>query len=113
MKSAVRRTLAAVCMASVCALASAGSPDQSPQQRTVRFADLDINHPAGAAVLYQRIRAAAHEVCRATSERDLAVAELTRSCVQDAIARAVTEVNAPKLSQYHATETSLLVVARR
>ncbi|MGN6453488.1 MAG: UrcA family protein [Steroidobacteraceae bacterium] len=112
MKSAVRRTLAAVCMASVCALASAGSPAQSPQ-RTVRFADLDINHPAGAAVLYQRIRAAAREVCRPTSERDLAVAELTRSCVQDAIARAVTEVNAPKLSQYHATETSLLVVARR
>jgi UrcA family protein len=112
MKSAVRRTLAAVCMASVCALASAGSPDQS-RHRTVRFADLDINHPAGAAVLYQRIRAAAREVCRPTSERDLAVAELTRSCVQDAIARAVTEVNAPKLSQYHETETSLLVVARR
>ena len=112
MKSAVRRTLAAVCMASVCALASAGSPDQS-LQRTVSFADLDINHPAGAAVLYQRIRAAAREVCRPTSERDLAVAELTRSCVQDAIARAVTEVNAPKLSQYHATATSLLVVARR
>jgi UrcA family protein len=112
MKSAVRRTLAAVCMASVCALASAGSPDRS-LQRTVRFADLDINHPAGAAVLYQRIRAAAREVCRPTSERDLAVAELTRSCVQDAIARAVTEVNAPKLSQYHETETGLLVVARR
>jgi len=112
MKSAVRRTLAAVCMASVCALASAGSPDQV-LQRTVRFADLDINHPAGAAVLYQRIRAAAREVCRPTSERDLAVAELTRSCVRDAIARAVTEVNAPKLSQYHETETSRLVVARR
>ena len=112
MKSAVRRTLAAVCMASVCALASAGSPDQ-PLQRTVSFADLDINHPAGAAVLYQRIRAAAREVCRPISERDLAVAELTRSCVQDAIARAVTEVNAPKLSQYHETEAHLLVVARR
>lgn len=112
MKSAVRRTLAAVSMASVCALASAGSPDPS-LRRTVSFADLDINHPAGAAVLYQRIRAAAREVCRPTSERDLAVAELARSCVQDAIARAVNEVNAPKLSQYHDTETSQLVIARR
>ena len=112
MKSAVRRTLAAVSMASVCALASAAGPDPS-LQRTVSFADLDINHPAGAAVLYQRIRAAAREVCRPTSERDLAVAELARACVQDAIVRAVNEVNAPQLSQYHQTETGLRVIARR
>lgn len=112
MKSAVRRTLVAIAMASVCAIASAGSPDQS-LARTVNFADLDISHPAGAAVLYQRIRAAAREVCRASIERDLTFAELSRSCVQDAIARAVNEVNTPTLSHYHETATGLVVVARR
>jgi UrcA family protein len=112
MKFAVRRSLAAVTMAAVCAIANAGSPNQSPQ-RTVSFADLDITHPAGVAVLYQRIRAAAREVCRASIERDLTSAKLSRSCVQDAIARAVDEVNTPTLSQYHETATGLVVVARR
>jgi len=109
MKSAVR-ALAAVTMASVCAIASAGSPDPSPQ-RTVSFADLDITHPAGAAVLYQRIRAAAREVCRSSIGHDLNFAELSGYCVQDAIARAVNEVNTPTLSRYYETATGLVVLA--
>jgi UrcA family protein len=110
MKSAVRRALGAVIMTSVFAIASAGSPDQC-LQRTVSFADLDITHPAGAAVLYERIRAAAREVCRASIEHDLNFAELSGSCVHDAIARAVNEVNTPTLSRYYETATGLVVLA--
>jgi UrcA family protein len=111
MKPAVRRALAAVTMAAVCAIASAGTPDQS-LQRTVGFSDLDITHPAGAAVLYQRIRAAAREVCRASIEHDLNFAELSGFCVQDAVARAVNEANIPTLSRCHETAIGLTVLAR-
>ena len=93
MKSAIRQTLIALALASVSAVASAGGPAES--SRTVAFADLDLTRAAGAAVLYQRIRAAALEVCRPLLERDLTFAAHSRSCVQDAIARAVNEVNAP------------------
>jgi UrcA family protein len=34
-----------------------------PRQVTVKFADLDVSHPTGAAVLYSRIQAAAAIVC--------------------------------------------------
>ena len=111
MKSAVRQTLIALTLLSVSAIASAASPAAS--SRTVGFADLDLSHPAGVAVLYQRIRTAALEVCRPLLERDLTFAARSRSCVEDAIARAVNEVNAPVLSQYHHMETRSVIVAQR
>jgi UrcA family protein len=111
MKSAIRHTLIALVLASVSAVASAGSSAES--SRTVAFGDLDLTHPAGVAVLYQRIRAAAVEVCRPVLERDLTFAAHSRSCVQEAIARAVNQVNAPALAQYTGAAGGSLIVAQR
>ena len=112
MKSAVPRALLAVAMASICTIANAGSPEQSAQ-RTVRFADLDLSRPAGIAVLYQRIRVAAREVCQPFSERDLMLLTDARSCVRDAIDHAVDDVHSLTLSRYHQTKTEALIITAR
>jgi len=112
MKSAVRRALLAVAIASICTSANAGSPDQSAQ-RTVRFADLDLSRPAGVAVLYQRIRVAAREVCQTVDERDLMLLAASRSCVRDASDRAVDDVHSLTLSRYHQTKTEALIITAR
>ena len=112
MKSAVRRALLAVAIASICTIANAGSPDQSAQ-RTVRFADLDLSRPAGVAVLYQRIRMAAREVCQPLDERDLMLLAASRSCVRDAIDHAVDDVHSLTLSRYHQTKTDAIIIAAR
>jgi UrcA family protein len=64
-------------------------------QRTVKFADLDLTHAAGAEALYARIRSAARQVC----------APSMRPCIDQAIARAVADVNAPLLTSYSMTRS--------
>jgi UrcA family protein len=109
MQSAVRRALLALTITSVCAIANAASPDGAVH-RIVGFADLDLTRPAGVAVLYQRIRAAAREVCQPLSERDLTLRAASRSCVEDAIDQAVGDIHSPTLSRYHQTKTEAPII---
>ena len=113
MQSAVRHALLAVAVASICTIANAGSSAE-PARRTVHFADLDLTRPADVAVLYQRIRVAAREVCQPLGERDLILLAATRSCMLDAIDRAVVDVHSPTLSRYHQMRTEgQIIIARR
>ena len=112
MQFTVQRSLLAVTLAAMCAIANAGTPEESAQ-RTVRFADLDLTRPAGVAVLHQRIRAAAQEVCQPVSEHDLVMLAASRTCVTDAIARAVKDVNVPALSRSDQRKTELIVLTAR
>lgn len=76
---------------------------QEPRSVTVHFEDLNINSPRGAAVLYQRIRSAAEDVCGIPpSQRSLAIASRYATCVRGAIAGAVARVNRPTLTEYAA-----------
>lgn len=113
MKSAIRHTIFAVFLGSLSALAAAG-PGDEPAKRTVHFADLDLSHGAGVAVLYTRIQSAAREVCGPANAWELKAMMITRHCVQQSIARAVAEVNAPMLTSYYLQKTAApLTVARR
>ena len=76
----------------LCVVAAA---DPSAESRTVNFADLDISNPAGAHVLYRRIRAAAQVVC---SYYFFATDTDKARCVRDVTADAVTRINQPELS---------------
>jgi UrcA family protein len=64
----------------------------------VRFADLDVSHPQGAAMLYARIRAAAMDVCSPFDGAGLGATLHRDACVNKAIVGAVTRVNSPALS---------------
>src|SRR5215475_14912617 len=72
-----------------------GAESLDPGSRIVKFADLNISDPPGAAALYARIQAAAESVC---SHYVFKSDEAEHGCVHDAIANAVTKVNQPALS---------------
>ena len=66
-------------------------------QVAVRFADLDVSHPEGAAVLYRRISAAAKKVCAPIESFRYSLVDRRDSCIDKAITNAVNTVNQPAL----------------
>jgi UrcA family protein len=57
---------------------------------TVKFGDLDVLHPQGAAVLHARIRAAAMNVCSSFDGLGRGAALHRDGCVNKAVVGAVT-----------------------
>lgn len=81
------------------AQAAAGASD-APTVK-VRYSDLDLSTEQGSLALYGRIVAAAYQVC-AADIRDLDAMAAARECRAQAIARAVRDVNSPKLASVYA-----------
>lgn len=75
---------------------SAADSTDAPQM-IVKYGDLNVSSPQGAAVLFARIRAAALRVCGPVDNRDLASMTRAAACVHKAIADAVTTVGQPEL----------------
>ena len=104
-------------VSTVCAVIVAGfvtgaaaADDGLARKVTVRYGDLDLASPRGAAALYHRIGIAAEEVCRPFEGRDLAGALHLRDCKQRAIAEAVSRVNRPELfAVYNANKRAPLL----
>ena len=63
----------------------------------VSYADLDLSSGDGVRELYERISAAAREVCPYPNARELRQSMVNRSCRNTAISRAVSEVKSPQL----------------
>jgi UrcA family protein len=82
----------------VTGLAFGAAVSGDPPQRTVSYADLDLSHKAGAETLLARITAAAHDVCKPQLSRVLATGPDYQRCVNEAIGRAIADVNAPVLA---------------
>ena len=84
------------------ALLAAGASAAEVQSLTVHYADVDLTRPAGVARLYQRISAAAEQVCapRLLTGSHLPQPSYLR-CFNDAVAQAVARVDRPALSVYH------------
>jgi|ERR1700730_1854414 UrcA family protein len=84
--------------ATLCALSTSVQAAEGVPSNRVRFDDLNIADPAGAKVLYGRIRAAAREVCASYYSRDFANRAPKQACVKKAIDDGVMKVNAPTLT---------------
>jgi UrcA family protein len=97
--------LSGVIASSVAALPAAQAENFDTPQVTVKFGDLDISHPHGAAVLYSRIKAAAETVCAPYWATGFAARVSGYDCVHSAIAEAVTAVDQPALSQVYGAKT--------
>ncbi len=85
--------------------AFAGQPDDQVPTETVKFQDLNVDSPAGVAMLFQRIHSAAKRVCNVDGDRDLARAQQATTCASEAEARAVALVNSPPLTAYYQKKT--------
>jgi UrcA family protein len=99
--------------------ASIAAGDSDVPQVVVKFGDLDLSNPQGAATLYSRIAAAGNEVCRSLdiNSRDLGSRARLDACVHKAIAEAVTKVNQPKLfaiynAKHHQSRPILVAAAK-
>jgi UrcA family protein len=91
--------IAAIGFATVAMVAQA---DEAPA-RTVRYSDLNLNTPAGAAVLYKRIKNAAEQVCGDLNSRQLAEVAAAKACVQNGVYAGVRSVNNAQLTnEYNA-----------
>ena len=79
--------------------ASIAAGDIDVPQVVVKFGDLNLSNPQGAAKLYSRIAAAGNEVCKSLdiNSRDLGSRARLHACVHKAIADAVTKVDQPEL----------------
>ena len=68
----------------------------------VRYDDIRLISTVGAAVLYGRIRSSADRVCGGPVDaQQIAAQKRYRTCVDEAVSKAVSEVNSPLLSQYY------------
>ena len=83
-------------------VACAGPALDRPQV-VVHFADLDLSHSQGAAVLYHRLRAAAETLCAPLDDRDLGRHMIFKECVQSALSTAVAEVDRAALTEHYRT----------
>jgi UrcA family protein len=83
-----------------------------PPQMTVKYADLNVASPQGAAVLYARIRHAAKNVCLQLEGGGPDVYGQRETCINKAIEGAVAKVNAPALSALHSAKTRKEMPAR-
>jgi UrcA family protein len=83
----------------------AADASASVRQEVVKFGDLDLTRPDGAQELYRRIKHAARDVCETVSSGGSAVAIANLMCTDQAIARAVTTVDSPLLTQRYEHKT--------
>ena len=68
----------------------------------VKYSDLNLATPTGAAMLYSRIKTAATRVCRGIIPAMDAHARFERTtCVRDLTETAVKDVNRPSLTALH------------
>jgi UrcA family protein len=83
-----------------CGAASIAAEPSDVPQIVVKFEDLNLSNPHGAAVLYSRIAAAAQGVCRGFGDidsRDLGSQARLHACVHTAIGDAVSKVGQVEL----------------
>ena len=84
----------------------ASAPWDTPRSEVIGYYDVDFDRPASTARLYKRIHAAATRVCAPVASLDARTRLRVHECVDQAVARAVTEVNHPQLSALHSATIS-------
>ncbi|MGH8236347.1 MAG: UrcA family protein [Steroidobacteraceae bacterium] len=92
--------IAAVLAVSLTGMAQATTTARKVYQQVVSYGDLNLENEADAAILHGRIKSAARNVCG--MKQTLIPIELkspVHACVEDAMARAIADVNAPKLTR--------------
>lgn len=101
LKILVSCALAGLFVSPFSAFASIGSNLGEPASRVVGYGDLDLSRDSGVATLYSRINSAARAVCEPLDVIMLKLLRERFDCRQDAVARAVSEVNSPALTSYY------------
>lgn len=104
----VGRAALAVVASSLLALssspASAGTPSEASDAPSVSvsYGDLNLATEEGTLALYKRIVSAARQVCPADAGPNVRLLAIARRCVDEAVARAVSDIRSPRLAELQA-----------
>ena len=71
--------------------------------KEINYSDLNLQKSADVGRLYGRIKVAASSVCRSLAGPDVARTAHFNRCVDEAVARAVADVDSPLLTEHYAT----------
>ncbi len=93
-----------LCGAVGAATAGAATADDVPRV-VVKYDPGTLSDEAGARALYHRIVRAAAAVCPVENPQDLYQAELGRECREQSIARAVHQINSPRLAEVYSSHS--------
>jgi UrcA family protein len=82
-------------------------PPWDPPRKAVKFGDLNLNTPEGASVLYKRLTTAAKEVCDVFDDSIFPHSHEAQvnACIDEAITRAVIQINRPMLTNLYRAKT--------
>jgi len=111
MKTSIRIQLVARCAGLALIVGAAVSSQvlagerSDPPSITVKFADLNLQTPAGVEALYKRIHGAATKVCDSGSDRNLLILTNDRKCVATAETQAIEKVHNTALSAFYQRKT--------
>jgi UrcA family protein len=83
------------------AVSAATTGDDVPQI-VVKYDAASLSDESGARALYRRLVKAAEQVCPVVDGRELHKAEVARECRRQSIARAVHQINSPRLAEVYA-----------
>ena len=81
--------------------AAATSTDEAPAI-SVGYSDLNLSTEQGNVALYQRIVSAARQVCPTNTGPNARLAAQVQRCVDEAVARAVKDMQSPQLAELQA-----------
>jgi UrcA family protein len=79
---------------------------------TVKYGDLNVSNPQGAAALYARILWAAKSVCSQFDGAGVVAYQRRGACINEAISGAVTKVNNAALTAVYRAKTAKEVPTR-
>jgi UrcA family protein len=85
-------------VASTLSVLPAVADNVDAHQITVKYGDLNLSSPQGAATLYSRIQAAAKDGCWQLEGPGIQATLQYNGCVDEGIVDAVNQVNSPELS---------------
>jgi UrcA family protein len=86
-------------------VANTARADEALPHKVVHFKDLNLSSTEGAAMLYGRIKGAASEVCGKQDRFNLSQSHTIKICINDAVSRAVAEINSPVLTSLYLEKT--------
>lgn len=100
------RTLFFSLLASVASSFAMADTVVTVKSETVRYDDVRLISAVGAAVLYGRLRGAAERACSSLDGKTAQLSSRYRACVDDAVSKAVADVNEPLLTKYYESKRS-------
>jgi UrcA family protein len=85
--------------------ASAATPDNDVPSIVIHYTNQTLATDRGVQQLYAQIVRAARQVCPDASIRDLGALASVKQCRQQAVARAIHQVDSPELASLHAASS--------